>query len=137
MNVKHLDHLNLSVESLHHTAEWYERIFGFELVESGVQEGVRWGVLKSGEAMLCVYEHPGRVVPDEISAAQHHLHLVNHVGFRITDRAAWEQTLEREGVQIRYGGVIEWPHSSAWYVLDPTGHEIEVALWKGDQVAFG
>ena len=60
MKVEHLDHLNLSVRDFEESVAWYGRVFGFELVEEDVQEGVRWGVIRSGEAMLCIYEHPER-----------------------------------------------------------------------------
>ena len=33
-------------------------------------------------------------------------------------------------------GAVAWPHATAWYVLDPTGYEIEVALWDDDVVRF-
>ncbi|MCZ7585733.1 MAG: hypothetical protein M5R36_21735 [Deltaproteobacteria bacterium] len=55
---------------------------------------------------------------------------------RVTDRAALEQALEREGVEVLYGGPVRWPHSWAWYINDPTGHEIEVVLWDDDTVQF-
>ncbi len=51
MHVENLDHLNLSVESLDVTVEWYPRVFGFRLVEEAVSDGVRWGVIRSGEAL--------------------------------------------------------------------------------------
>ena len=35
MKVKHLDHLNLSVASFEKTSDWYQRVFGFAVVESG------------------------------------------------------------------------------------------------------
>ena len=60
MQVKHLDHVNLTVRSFDETVDWYRRIFGFEIVEEEVEDGVRWGVIRSGDAMLCIYEHPGR-----------------------------------------------------------------------------
>ena len=59
------------------------------------------------------------------------------VVLRITDREAWTDTVERESVTVGYGGEVRWPHSSAWYVTDPTGYEIEVALWDDDTVRFG
>ena len=65
------------------------------------------------------------------------LHGLSHFGLRIQDRAAWEETVAREQVEVSYGGEVDWPHSSAWYVVDPTGYEIEVALWDDDAVAFG
>jgi catechol-2,3-dioxygenase len=133
MNVKHLDHLNMSVADLAATRAWYARVFGFETVEQGVYEGRPWAILKSGEALLCLYEHTERKVPDP---EVHGHHGLSHFGLRITDRAAWDATLEREKVEVLYGGAVDWPHSTAWYVQDPTGNEIEVALWNEDRVSF-
>jgi len=133
MHVKHLDHLNLSVANLAATIDWYGRVFGFEQVEGGEWNGAPWAILRSGEALLCAYEHPERALPD-LEAGK--LHGVSHFGLRITDRAEWEATLIREGVKVEYDGAVAWPHATAWYVLDPTGYEIEVALWDDDTVTF-
>ena len=137
MRVKHLDHLNMTVTDLAESADWYRRVFGFEKVEGGVYEGRPWGILRAGDALLCLYEHPGWRVPDEDERERGRLHGLNHFGLRILDREAWEETVRREGVEVRYGGEVRWPHSSAWYVTDPSGYEIEVALWDGDRVSFG
>jgi catechol-2,3-dioxygenase len=134
MHVKHLDHLNMSVADLAAAREWYARVFGFEAVEEGVHEGRPWAILKSGEALLCLYEHKERRAPDP---EVHGHHGLSHFGLRITDRKAWDDTVRRERVEVLYGGAVRWPHSTAWYVQDPTGNEIEVALWDRDRVAFG
>lgn len=137
MNVKHLDHLNMSVNDLDETEDWYRRVFRFERVEDGdSQTGVPFRVLRAGEAMLCIYAHPRREHLDSEALDARKLHGVSHFALRITDRAAWEATIEREGLELRYGGEVDWPHSSAWYVHDPTGYEIEVVLWDDDEVAF-
>lgn len=39
MNVKQLDHLNLSVADFAATAAWYKAVFSFEVVESGTYNG--------------------------------------------------------------------------------------------------
>lgn len=135
-NVKHLDHLNLSVRSFDESAGWYRRVFGFEVVEKGEIEGRPWGVLKAGDAMLCIYEHPDRVHLDGAGLRERKLHGFDHFGLRITDRESWLATLEREGLELLYGSPIRWPHSTSWYVADPTGHEIEVVSWNDDRVAF-
>lgn len=128
------DHLNLSVRDLEETAGWYRRVFGFALVERGVWDGVPWGVLRSnggrGESMLCAYERPDLRPPEE---ADPRAHRIRHAGFRIRDENAWRATLEREGLESEF---VRHPRSRSWYVTDPTGYEIEVALWDGDQVAF-
>ena len=132
MNVQSLDHLNLTVRDLAETADWYARVFGFAEVERGVYQGAPWAILRSGEALLCVYEAPAAGAPDEETGH----HRIGHFGLRISDRAAWEATVAREGVAVQYGGAVRWPHSTSWYVADPTGYEIEVALWDADRVAF-
>ena len=136
MRVRQLDHLNLSVRDFDETAGWYRRVFGFEVVEEKTTDGVRWGVLRSGDAMLCVYHHPELEFLDSDGMRGRGLHGVNHFGLRISDRAEWEATVAREGVEVHYGGPVRWPHSTAWYVADPTGYEIEVALWDDDTVSF-
>ena len=35
MTIKHLDHLNLTVNNLAESVAWYARVLGFELVEQG------------------------------------------------------------------------------------------------------
>jgi catechol 2,3-dioxygenase-like lactoylglutathione lyase family enzyme len=133
VSVKNQDHLNMSVRNLAESVDWYGRVFGFTKVEDGVIEGRPWAILRGGEALLCLYEHPKRKDPDP---AQHGHHGLAHFGLRIDDRASWEDTVAREKVEVDYGGAFPWPHSTSWYVSDPTGYTIEVALWDGDQVRF-
>ena len=124
--VKHLDHLNLDVADMEASIHFYRDHFGFEPVERGTYDGAPWTIIRAGDALLCLYERPG-------------LHPgagLNHFGLRITDERAWEETVARTGIPIRYGGAVRWPHSTAWYVRDPSGYEIEVALWKDDEVRF-
>lgn len=131
-----LDHLNLTVRDLSAALDWYRRLFGFERQESGVKDGVPWAIVQAGGALLCLYEHPEREFVDHHELGRRGLHGLNHFGLRIEDRAAWEATIEREGLELLYGGVVAWPHSDAWYLLDPTGYEIEVALWHEGRPAF-
>ena len=136
MQVKHLDHVNLTVRSFEETAAWYARVFGFEVVESGLWRGQPWGVLKAGEAMLCVYEDQERRFVDGDELNESRIHGVNHFALRISDRDRWLETVRREKIDVAYGGVVEWPYSKSWYVQDPTGYEIEVVSWNGEQARF-
>ncbi|GJM44580.1 MAG: hypothetical protein DHS20C21_14220 [Gemmatimonadota bacterium] len=136
MSVKHLDHLNLTVRNFDESVEWYGRIFGFEKVEEDFQDGVHWGVIRSGDALLCIYEYPTPEHLDRFAARDRGLHSLNHFALRITDADEWLATARREKLKINYGGEVEWPNSRAWYVNDPTGWEIEVVHWKNDEVKF-
>jgi catechol 2,3-dioxygenase-like lactoylglutathione lyase family enzyme len=134
--IKHLDHLNITVRDFRESVDWYRRVFDFELVEEGLQDGSPWGVIRSGEAMLCIYEHRDIELLDRHTMRARGLHGLNHIGLRITDREKWLDRAEREGVEILYEGPVRWPHATAWYVKDPTGWEIEVAHWDDDHIAF-
>jgi catechol 2,3-dioxygenase-like lactoylglutathione lyase family enzyme len=128
-----LDHVNLTVADFEESVAWYARVFGFELVERGMGETGPWGVIRSGEAMLCLYEHPECSYEEPEPRRGRGLHTVNHVGFRIRDEAEWLRTVEREKLVVE---PMAWPHSKAWYLCDPTGYEIEVVLWNGGEIAF-
>ncbi len=132
-HVKHLDHLNLNVLDLEASLDWYSRVFGFEQVEGGVQAGQPWAIVRSGDALLCMYEtgeatHRRREAPSRAA--------INHFALRITDRDAWEATVAQEELTFSYTSPLTWPSSTAWYVDDPSGYQVEVVLWDEDRVSF-
>ena len=137
MDIAGLDHLNLTVRDLGESAAWYRRLFRFELVEEGVRDGVRWGILRSGggrgTAMLCLYERPQYGAADPEALGGLRLHGIRHFGLRIEDEAEWRALVEREQLQTE---ALRWPHSTSWYVNDPTGYEIEVAHWNQGRIEF-
>lgn len=136
MQVKHLDHLNLTVRSLEETRDFYQRCFGFEVVEAGVSRGTPYQILASGDAVLCAYEAPDRKDPRQEIPGAPLRHTINHLGLRITDRAAWEAKIQSEDLDIHYGGPVDFPYSVSWYLSDPTGYTLEVALWDQDRLRF-
>lgn len=134
MKVKHLDHLNLSVSSFNDSLNFYQKLFGFEVVEYHHHDPRfkrTWGVLRSGEALLCLYEYPERKLESDNSQ-----HRVNHFSFRITDAATFEALAKDLEVEIQYGGAVQYPHSQSWYLNDPSGYEIEVVCWNDDRIRF-
>jgi len=132
MYIQQLDHLNFSVANLDESLAWYGRVFGFELVERGVSSDVHYAIARSGDAMLCMYEH-SELLPPRAGDNRHH--RVAHIGFRITDEAQWCGLIEREGLEMDYPPT-RYPHSSSWYVRDPSGYQIEVVRWDDDQIRF-
>ena len=130
-----LDHLNLTVRNFEETVAWYGGIFGFELVEKGIEDDGPWGILKNGDSMLCIYENRNRVAINSDPSAER-FHQIYHFGLRISDPTSWENALKSEALRTHYGSPIRYPHSTSWYVTDPTGYMIEVALWDNDLVRF-
>ncbi len=136
MKIKHLDHLQLTVENLKESLDWYQRIFGFERVEGGDRSGHPWAIIRSGEAMLCLYETPRPETIDEAEIDDQPMHRLRHMGFRISDEAAWRETLEREALKLYYYSPVRYGSSTSWYVKDPTGYGIEVVCWDEDTIQF-
>jgi catechol 2,3-dioxygenase-like lactoylglutathione lyase family enzyme len=141
MNVRNLDHINLTVSNLNETIDWYGKLFGFERVEGGTREGIRWAIIRSGDALLCMYEradlgHPEEGVYSDESLSIDRSHRINHFGLRIVDRDSLEKAILKNKVSVKYGAAIRYPFSWSWYICDPTGHEIEVALWDNDEIKF-
>lgn len=127
-----LDHLNFTVNSFAETAEWYKKIFGFEIVEQGLNESKKpWGILRNGDAMLAITENDKKKVDESDE-----FHRIYHFGLRITDKEDWEQKLKEYKLKTYFGTPVRYPHSYSWYVKDPTGNTIEVVHWDDDEIRF-
>ncbi len=125
MTIK-LDHINLTVANLTESIEWYRKIFGFELVESGIKpEGVRWGIVAINDSMICMSEYAERVPANKVEDKL--VHQIYHFGIRVSDAKKWLLTIQEHKLKLYYGGQVEYPSSKSWYVHDPSGHEIEVS----------
>jgi len=124
------------VRDFDETADWYRRVFGFEVVEDKTDaEGTRWGVIRAGDALLCIYEHGELEFADCHEIRKRGLHSICHFALAIDDPESWRKTVERENIEMRFGGEVDWPHSTAWYIYDPTGWAIEVTHWHGSEIA--
>lgn len=135
VGVKHLDHLNMSVTDLAESLDWYRRVLDFEEVEDGTYEGHPWAIIRSGEAMLCLYERPDFTRDDKAEWLRRKAHAVSHFALRITEPEAWAERVKALNLTEVYD-TVHWPHSTAWYVRDPSGYTIEIAAWRGDRVQF-
>ena len=136
MKIHSMDHLNLTVSNLEESINWYQKIFGFEVVEGGQQESGPWAIIRSGDAMLCMYEDSNRVHPIRVLQDERLRHMIYHWGFRVVDKQEWLKTVEKHQLQLEYGGENKHNHSSSWYVSDPTGYRIEVAVWNDNIIRF-
>ena len=131
-----LDHLNLTVNNFKESVRWSAEVFGFEVVESGYQKGKPWGVIKSDNALLCIYESSDRIQLDPINREHEKFHRIYHFGLRISDRETWEEKLEEKKLETYFNSPVRYPHSTSWYVKDPSGHSIEVSYWDENQETF-
>lgn len=120
LNVNGLDHLNLSVINLNETVNWYKELFGFEVKEEGKSSsGNPYKIIgKSGTLYMALYENGD----DEVNS-----NPLNHIGFNLDNFDESIQVLKSKGIELGYGGIIEYPDSKSAYITDPNGLEIELS----------
>lgn len=120
LNIKGLDHLNLNVINLKETVDWYKEIFGFEVKEEGLSSsGNPYNIIgKSGVLYMALYENGD----DEVDA-----NPLNHIGFNLNNFDESLEVLKSKGIELGYGGIIDYPDSRSAYITDPNGLEIELS----------
>jgi len=125
MKIK-LDHINLTVKNLEESVIWYKQVFGFNLVEKGINmAGKNWGIVNLDDYMICMTEHPLKLNANQNNEESYQ--KIFHFGIRISDDAIWREKIKALNLKILYGGILKYPHSYSWYIQDPNGHEIEVS----------
>ncbi len=129
-----IDHISLSVKDLDESIKWYGEIFGFEKVEEGVAADRKWAIIACKDYMLCMNEYPQKVMTEEKFDIAHQ--KIYHFGLRINNRKLWEEKIDKLKLHIEYGGAYQYPHSVSWYLIDPTGHEIEISYTEGKALKF-
>jgi len=126
LKVSQIDHINMHVRNLAESIDFYTDIFGFEIKEDHSDEPEEpWAIIGlPGIAYLCMYEHPDREISSTALS-------INHFGFSISNFKEAFDLLCANGVEVLYGGYVQWPASRSIYIRDPSGHEIELAEKTG------
>jgi catechol-2,3-dioxygenase len=122
-NVNGLLETSLYVQSAARSAEFYQRVFGFQPIAPAPQElndDTRLCAMRAGDrSVLLLFKRGGTPDTDATGSI--------HIAFAIdrADLAAWERWLGEQGIAIekrqtwQYGG-------EALYFRDPDGHLLEV-----------
>ena len=134
MTIK-LDHINLTTADLKKSIEWYEKVFGFKLVESGTTpQGIKWGIVAFNDSMICMTEYGERTAANK--SEDKSVHQIYHFGIRVSDLERWQQIIQEQQLKLNYDGEINYPTSKSWYIYDPSGHEIEVSYAARGRMQF-
>ncbi len=127
-----IDHINITVNNLEKSVDFYSRVFGFKIYEDSTYNKTPYKIIgKSGAAMLCLYQNKKSPIDSEKQKSS-----INHIGFNIDFYDEIVKDLERMEVKINYingSAIIEYPESKSIYISDPDGNEIELT----EQIAGG
>lgn len=117
-----IDHINLQVRNLEESCKFWYDILGFEVLEDMPKQNGK--IIGDSNAKLALYENPG------LSAERSD--GFSHVSFHIENFSDIEKKCEELGLEIKYGGMVQWPQSRSVYITEPNGYEIEFSeKWGG------
>ena len=118
-----IDHVNMKVKNLKQSVEFYKNLFGFKIKqEENVNKlDVPSKIIGNDAIKLCLYEIPD-MSPDGGIA---------HFGFNIANFNEVIEKCKELGVEILYGGIVDWEKSKSIYIVDPSGYEIELGKVSG------
>ena len=111
-----IDHLNLQVQDLNETAEFYNKLFGFEVKKEQPEDNSK--IIGNNSVKLCLYETPGFEQYQKKGFAHFGLHIENF--YEVLNKC------KEMGIKIYYDGPIKWEYSISVYIKDPNGYEIEL-----------
>jgi catechol 2,3-dioxygenase-like lactoylglutathione lyase family enzyme len=129
IKVNAIDHLNITVSDLQASADFYGRLFGFEIAEDCRQDERPYVIMgRAGVGWLALHAQTDESAPEG--------GRINHWGFVVDDFDGLQDNLQSLGADVLYtdrwpGGVVEYPRSRSLYVADPDGNEIELTSHFG------
>ena len=118
-----IDHVNMKVKNLNESVKFYTNLFGFEIKQEDNpnKADVPSKIIGNDSIKLCLYEMPDMSPEGGIA----------HFGFHITNFDEVITKCQDLGVQILYGGEVDWEKSKSIYIVDPSGYEIELSQLIG------
>ncbi len=118
-----IDHVNMKVKDLEKSVKFYKNLFGFEIKqeENANKLDVPSKIIGNDTIKLCLYEVPDMSPEGGIA----------HFGFNIANFNEVIEKCKELGVEILYGGIVDWEKSKSVYIVDPSGYEIELGEISG------
>ena len=124
LNAVGIDHLNLDVKNLDQTVEFYNKLFGFNVLKEQPEENSK--IIGNEHVKLCLYQK------NEFDHFEKN--GFNHFGLHIKNFEDVIKKCTEHDIEVYYGGTIEWERSSSIYIKDPNGYEIELAKVFGGEL---
>lgn len=118
-----IDHVNMKVKDLEKSVEFYKNLFGFEIKqeENANKLDAPSKIIGNDTIKLCLYEVPDMSPEGGIA----------HFGFNIANFNEVIEKCKELGVEVLYGGIVDWDKSKSVYIVDPSGYEIELGEISG------
>ena len=113
----------MKVKNLADSVKFYSDLFGFEILQDqNPNKGDLPSKIIGNKAIkLCLYEVPEMSPEGGIA----------HFGFHVENFSDILSKCKESGVEVLYGGEIDWEKSHSVYIVDPSGYELELSQISG------
>ena len=130
-----VNHFAISVPDLEETIEWYQRIFGFTVIDRSEipDTGIKVSHLQGKGFILEIFEVPGaEPLPESRKMPNSDLmvHGNKHISFGVPDGPAAKAELEAMSVEVVM--IAEVDGTYGVFIHDNSGNLIEIFEEKGD-----
>ena len=118
-----IDHVNMTVRNLKDSLKFYNDLFGFEVKKEDNPNkfDVPSLIIGNTSIKLCLYEVPDMSPEGGIA----------HFGFHVSNFNEVLDKCKQLGIQVLYGGTVDWEKSKSVYIQDPSGYELELSQISG------
>jgi len=118
-----MDHVNMKVKNLAESVKFYRNLFGFEIKkdENPNRTDAPSKIIGNDSIKLCMYED-SQMSPEGGIA---------HFGFHVENFSDIISKCKELGVEVLYGGPVEFEKSRSVYIVDPSGYDIELSEISG------
>jgi len=118
-----IDHVNMKVRNLKDSLKFYNDLFGFEVKkeDNPNKSDVPSLIIGNTSIKLCLYEVPDMSPEGGIA----------HFGFHVSNFNEVLDKCKQLGIQVLYGGTVDWEKSKSVYIKDPSGYELELSQISG------
>ena len=114
-----MDHVNMTVKNLEESVKFYKNLFGFEIKKEQPEDKSK--IIGNENIKLCLYEDPEMSPEGGIA----------HFGFNIENFEEIIDKCKSSGVEVLYGGPVQFEKSKSVYIKDPSGYDIELSEIPG------
>lgn len=123
LKAKSIDHVNMKVKNLAESVKFYRNLFGFEIKkdENPNRTDAPSKIIGNDSIKLCMYED-SQMSPEGGIA---------HFGFHVENFSDIISKCKELGVEVLYGGPVEFEKSRSVYIVDPSGYDIELSEISG------
>jgi catechol 2,3-dioxygenase-like lactoylglutathione lyase family enzyme len=122
IQIKSIDHIQMTVGDLEENIEFYSKVFGFEIKETGLRAGIRWAIIgNESRIFLCMHEDV------EGKGKENEGLKISHFGLIVEDFENVLNRLKEFNVPLFYDHFVEYHSSRSVYFLDPNGYKLEIS----------